>query len=284
MSSPAISEPAPAKLNPSLRVLGRRKDGFHDIETVVLPLTLADGVRAEPADELRLTVAGERSGEVPRGGENMVLRAAEALREACGVRAGAHLLLVKRIPVTAGLGGGSADAAAALRALNDLWGCGLSPAALAKVGAEVGSDVPALLPGGPMVARGRGELVEGIRAARTWWVLAPMAFGVSVADAYRWWDQGGERSGPAPDAAVEALSRGDVAALAAAMRNDLEEGVASRHREVAEARERLRRAGALATVMCGSGPTMAGLARDGSHAEEVAASVGGMAAASIAGR
>lgn len=275
-----IREPAQAKLNAFLRVVGAREDGYHEIETLVLPLTLADGVEAAPAGGLTLSVAGPRAAEVPSGEENLVLRAARALADEAGIEARARLLLVKQVPVAAGLGGGSADAAAALRALNDLWGCGLDRAGLARIGARVGSDVPALVPGGPVLARGRGERVEPVELRQTWWALATPEVGVTAADAYRWWDEDGGRTGPDPAGALEALRLGDLDALGELLTNDLEGPVLRRVPEAAAARERLLGSGALGAVLCGSGPAVAGLCRDARHAEGVAGAVGATAVAS----
>jgi 4-diphosphocytidyl-2-C-methyl-D-erythritol kinase len=277
-----VTEPAPAKLNLFLRVLGRRADGYHDVETLVQPVTLADGVRAAHREEgFGLTLAAELAERVPSGEDNLVLRAAGALADATGERRGANLLLVKRIPVAAGLGGGSADAAAALRALDRLWGWGLGVERLADIGAGVGSDVPALVHGGPVLARGRGERLERVGVPRTWWVLESFDEGLPAAEAYRWWDEDGSTTGPDPGPLVGALRAGDIERLGRLLSNDLEAPVAARRPDVAEARHRLASAGALATVMCGSGPTVAGLARDGAHAEEVAAATGGMVVSAI---
>jgi 4-diphosphocytidyl-2-C-methyl-D-erythritol kinase len=277
-----ISEPAPAKLNPFLRVLGRRRDGYHDVETLVLPITLADAVRASPAEDLSLVVTGERARDVPSGEENLVLRAARALREECETDRGAALLLAKRVPVAAGLGGGSADAAATLRALRDLWGCDLEYVALLDVAASVGSDVPALVVGGPVIASGRGERVERVELPRTWWAVVP-ASGVSTAEAYFWWDEEAAESGPDPGPLHEVLRAGDLDAAAGYLFNDLEGPVSARHPGVGLAREALHEAGAIGTVMCGSGPSVAGLARDGTHAQEIASGAGGVAVASLPG-
>jgi 4-diphosphocytidyl-2-C-methyl-D-erythritol kinase len=277
-----VTEPAPAKLNLFLRVLSRRADGYHDIETLVQPVTLADGVRAAHREEgFGLTLAAELAERVPSGEDNLVLRAAGALADATGERRGANLLLVKRIPVAAGLGGGSADAAAALRALDRLWGWGLGVERLAEIGAGIGSDVPALVHGGPVLARGRGERVEPVGVPRMWWVLETLDDGVAAAEAYRWWDEDGSTTGPDPGPLLDALRAGDIERLGRIMSNDLEAPVAARRPEVAEARDRLAAAGALATVMCGSGPTVGGLARDGAHAEEVAAATGGIVVSAI---
>jgi 4-diphosphocytidyl-2-C-methyl-D-erythritol kinase len=277
-----VSEPAPAKLNVFLRVRGGRDDGYHEIETLVQPITLADGVRASHRDEgFGLTVAGDRAPDVPSGSENLVLRAARALAEETGESRGANLTLVKTIPVAAGLGGGSADAAATLRALDRLWGYGLPLDRLVSVGADVGSDVPALLSGGPVLARGRGERVETASVARTWWVLTILGFGVPAGRAYEWWDQDGKETGPDPGPLLEAVTLADPERLGQLLFNDLEGPVTARHPEVGRAREGLLAASALGAVMCGSGPTVGGLARDGRHAEELAAAVGGIAVGSL---
>jgi 4-diphosphocytidyl-2-C-methyl-D-erythritol kinase len=277
-----VTEPAPAKLNLFLRVLGRRTDGYHDIETLVQPVTLADGVRAAHREEgFGLTLAAELAAVVPDGEENLVLRAARALAEATGERRGANLLLVKRIPVAAGLGGGSADAAAALRALDRLWGWGLGPERLAEIGAGLGSDVPALVHGGPRLARGRGERVEPVPVPRTWWVLKTFDRGVATAEAYRWWDEDGSRTGPDPGPLVDALGAGDLQRAGPLLSNDLEGPVMTRRAEVEEARRRLLESGAVAALLCGSGPTVAGLARDAGHAEQVAAASEGLVVSAI---
>jgi 4-diphosphocytidyl-2-C-methyl-D-erythritol kinase len=281
-SSRPVSEPAPAKLNPVLRVLGKRDDGYHEIETLIQPITLADGVQAASApDGLELTVAGERAEDVPRGEDNIVVRAARALAGARGVRRGARLLLAKRIFVAAGLGGGSADAAATLRVLDRLWGLGMGVEGLAPVAAEIGSDVPALLPGGPVLARGRGEVVEPVNIPPTWWVLVPFTLGIPAADAYRWWDEAGAPSTAELSPLLDALRAGDLAEVGRRLGNDLQPGVVRRHPIVGEAVEGVLEAGALGAVVCGSGPTVAALARDGVHAEEVASKVGGYAVGSM---
>jgi 4-diphosphocytidyl-2-C-methyl-D-erythritol kinase len=178
--------------------------------------------------------------------------------------------IVKRIPVAAGLGGGSADAAAVLLALNELWGCGLDPEALRLIGERVGSDVPALLACGPVLMRGRGELVEPVPVATTWWVVRPFAFPTRSPDAYRWWDEDGSATGKPLDRAVGAAARGELAALGAAMANDLEAPVCARNPEIATVRDALLEAGALGAVMSGSGPTVVALARDREHADALA--------------
>jgi 4-diphosphocytidyl-2-C-methyl-D-erythritol kinase len=283
-----VVEAAPAKLNLFLRVLGRRDDGYHDIETLILPIDLSDEVSVRlTGDGLDFGVRGPRESEVPPPpmSANLALQAAEALYEHAwnDPRApGASVTLTKNVPVAAGLGGGSADAAATLRALDRLWGLDLGARGLTQIAARVGSDVPALLWKASVLARGRGESVEPIEVPTTNWVLLTKSFGVSAADAYRWWDEDGGRSGPHPQPAIDALRAGDLEVLHGLLFNDLERPVSRRHPQILEATRRLLEAGALAAIMCGSGPTVAGLARDAEHAEGIAAYTGGLAVETVA--
>src|SRR6185295_17620749 len=152
----------PAKLNLLLAVTGRRPDGFHELVSVVAPVEFGDTLTVEPAAEFSLSCDDPT---LPTDASNLVLKAAQAFRTATGWKGGARFALAKRIPMAAGLGGGSSDAAAALSALNQLAGGTLSAPALAQVAAEVGSDCALFLPGGPVVMRGRGERVERLREA-----------------------------------------------------------------------------------------------------------------------
>jgi len=145
---------AHAKVNLTLKVLGVRPDGYHDLQSVVLPVPLHDDVILEPADDVTV----EMPGDLPPA-RNLAWTAAQALRRATGCAKGVRIAIVKRIPAGAGLGGGSADAAAVLNGLNALWGLGLPKGRLCEIAAEVGSDVPALVLGGPVLMEGRGERV-----------------------------------------------------------------------------------------------------------------------------
>jgi 4-diphosphocytidyl-2-C-methyl-D-erythritol kinase len=263
---------APAKVNVFLRVLAAREDGYHDLESLVVPISLADGVTVRSADRLHVEVRGAQAlaGDVPVGGLNLALVAALALADACPDAGGALVEIDKRIPVAAGLGGGSADAAATLLALNRLWGCDLDPATLGEVAERVGSDVPALLLGGPVLMSGRGEILAPAEVASFWWVVVHFDFGVRSPDAYRWWDEDGAVAGPDPDRLLAAAAAGDAAALGPLLFNDLEAVVARRHPAVGEAKRQLLAAGTLGAVMSGSGSSVVGLARDRAHAEAVA--------------
>ena len=268
MGEGRIEVRAHAKINVFLRVLGRREDGYHDIESLVLPVSLADELAFEPFHEIRTEIVGSDVGE-----PNLVTVAAEALARTCGSK-GARVRLEKRIPVAAGLGGGSADAAATLVALNDLWECGLTGEQVMKVAAGIGSDVPALLHGRPVVIRGRGEMVERADVAPTWWVLVPQSFAVPTADAYGWWDLAGS-TGADPAPLLEAARTGRIEELAGLLFNDLEREVATRNPAVADARLAALEAGALGVVMSGSGPTVAALVHDEDHARRIAANLPG---------
>jgi 4-diphosphocytidyl-2-C-methyl-D-erythritol kinase len=276
-----ITRRAHAKINVFLRVLGARDDGYHDIETLVLPISLHDVVTATEREAGTFTLEVEGDGAltalVPRDPSvNLAGRAASALaaEEDRLTELGVALELDKRIPVAAGLGGGSADAAAALLAVDELWGCGRSPEALSELAARLGADVPAMLAGVPVLATGRGERLTNVHTASTWWVLRPFAFGVDAADAYRWWD-GSPVTGPDPGVLIAALEIGDLELLGDALFNDLQDGVLTRHPEVGEAIGAFVDAGALGAIVSGSGPTVAALARHLGHADTLAAAVPG---------
>ncbi len=268
---------AHAKINVFLRVLGARDDGYHDLESLVLPVTLADTVTVHGATGLKVEVRGdpEKSEAAGAGGMNLALVAALALAETCGSAAGASIEIEKQIPVAAGLGGGSADAAATLFALNELWGCGLDIDELLEVAEKVGSDVPALLMRRPVLMRGRGERVVGVTTMTSWWVVKPFDFPTRSPDAYRWWDEDGSVTGPDPGVLFAAVETGNSELLGSALFNDLEGPVSRRHPEIAEAKEAFLEAGALGAVMSGSGPTVVALAAHMFEADKLAAAVPG---------
>ncbi len=247
-----------AKINLTLRVGPVRADGFHEVRTLLQSIALADTLtitgRSGP---FVLTVRGPGA---PEGRDNLVYRAAERLWQHVG-RTGeprdAHVRLEKRIPSAAGLGGGSADAAAALVGLTQAWDERVSRRDLARLAAELGSDVPFFLQGGTVLAAGRGEEIYPVDDVRRLGVVViKPSFGVGTADAYRWHDEGGapreERGGPAE---VDlGWGSGGVALI-----NDLEGPVAARHPEIGEMLRALVREGALGAAMTGSGSAVFGL-------------------------
>lgn len=275
-ASRTVTREANAKINLFLRVTGMRPDGYHEIESLVVPISLADTVTVTDAASLEVEITGvdERTAGVPVGGLNLAIVAALALGSSAGGR-GAHISIEKRIPSAAGLGGGSADAAATLHALNELWRCDLDIEALALIAERVGSDVPALLLGGSVLVGGRGEHLSPVEVAPFSWVLLHGERGVGSPDAYRWWDEEGGVAGPDPSEVLAAAASGDAAVLAPLLFNDLQAPVEGRHPEIREARERLLAAGALAALMSGSGSSVVGLASGPSHAREIASRLPG---------
>jgi 4-diphosphocytidyl-2-C-methyl-D-erythritol kinase len=273
-----VRRTAPAKLNVVLRVLGRRADGFHDVETLILPLELHDVVEVSPAEHLSVEVSGPRASELGEaGGDSLVASAARALADACAEthEHGAAIHVDKRIPVGAGLGGGSADAAATLLALRELWGCPVDDGVLEGTGAQLGSDVPGLLRGGPVFCTGRGDVVHVAHAQTTHWVVHPFPFRISAADAYRWWDDDGGQTGPDPGALVAAVESGNDEVAGDALSNDLQAPIVRKHPDIGAVLEAFREAGALGAIVTGSGPTVVALAKHLGHADRLAETVGG---------
>lgn len=265
---------AHAKLNLSLRVLGRQADGYHAIETLFLGLALADEIDLEIETE-RPGINLERAGEhvVPCDDTNLCARAAAAWYAAAGRSPACSIRLEKRIPVAAGLGGGSSDAAAVLSGLNALHDLPMGETVLHRVAGEIGSDVPYFLSAATLALaweRGRRLLPLPAPARRPVVLLVP-DFGVSAADAYAWWSADNETGTPQdPGAAVlpEAGSLANWATLEALAINDLEASVLRRHPVLKVALDALSASGAATTLLCGSGSCVAGIFRSvGEHAE-----------------
>jgi 4-diphosphocytidyl-2-C-methyl-D-erythritol kinase len=281
MSERAVVRRAHAKINVFLRALSRRDDGYHELETLVLPVSLHDVVTARPnpdrAGTVEMAIHAASAEPIPSV-DNLAVKASEVLgATAFPDPSDRPLPLVeveKWIPIAAGLGGGSADAAATLQVLNELWGVGFDDAKLAEIGLELGSDVPSMLAGEPMLATGRGERLSPVHCAVTWWVLRPFPFPIRSEAAYGWWDAS-PATGPDPGALIAAIETGDLELLGSALFNDLEGPVVARHAEVGVTIEAFRSAGALGAIMSGSGPTVAALARDEAHARELAATAEG---------
>lgn len=258
MSERVAIERAPAKINLDLRILSRESDGYHRLETVFQALELHDLIEARPAPVLSLEVEGDI--DVGSARDNLVLRAARAFCDAVPGAAPAALRLVKRIPARAGLGGGSSDAAATLRALNALGGRPLGAQDLVEIGARLGSDVPFFLCGSALArAEGRGELLSPLRALPPAPVLVvDPGFPVATRDAFRWWDERGpdtvrERPLPMP------LPGADFESLGRVARNDFEDVVFERYPELDRVRARLVEAGACLARLSGSGSCVYGI-------------------------
>ena len=258
---------APAKINLDLRVLRRRPDGFHEVTTILQAIALHDTLSISPRHGPLTVRCADPA--VPVGRDNLVWTAGAALWRALGRSGdpdGAAVVIRKRIPSAAGLGGASSDAAAALRLLRCRWAPSSSPRLLEDVAAAVGCDVPFFLRGGTVRATGRGERLRRLPALQRYRVvLAVPDFGVATPDAYRWWDLDGPGAGCSSAVRVPSGWRRDPGRL----RNDLQAPVARRYPEIGVLAARLRNAGALHAALTGSGSVVFGLF--GSRARAVAA-------------
>ena len=257
---PSVTVRAHAKINLDLRVLGPRLDGYHELRTVYQTIALHDVIECVPR-EGPLAIECDAAG-VPLDGSNLVWRAAEALWRALRRRTPVRDVLIrlqKHIPLQAGLGGGSADAAATLMALSRLWKVPVRPAQLTDVAATLGADVPFFLAGGTALGLGRGDEVYPLAdLPRHWIVLLVPGFGVSTAEAYSWYDSERDLSRGVGSREPQHVP-GPWPSRAAQMINDLEAPIARHHPEIDHMRTALRRAGALAAAMSGSGSAVFGL-------------------------
>ena len=288
-----------AKVNFTLEVLGVRPDGYHDLRSVVVPVSLADEVSLEPAEDVTLVVdwSGGRGATAlpwrsretrdPTGGardlaggaeDNLAVRAARLMQRVSGRKDGVAIALEKRIPVGGGLGGGSADAAAVMNGLNEMWRLGIPRKELAALGAEIGSDVPALVLGGVVLMEGRGErvsLLDGrettdARRERLHLVLVNPGVFCSTPEIFKAFDA---HLPNRPEIFYNirlAMQSGDDVAVARALQNDLAATAMRLHPEIEAAKRRLETAGCLGASMSGSGATVFGIARDAADACRIA--------------
>ncbi len=257
-----LKVPARAKINLTLDVLWKRPDGYHEVEMVMQSIELHDQLEFSPTgeDDISLAVVGS---SVPPGEDNLVYRAASLLRAYCKIRTGVHIRLVKNIPVEAGLGGGSADAAVTLVSLNKMWGLGLSLSELLTLGEQLGSDVPFCLVGGTALAKGRGEKLEQLSPCpRLGLVLVKPPFGISTASVYGAFSTGSVQVKPDSRAMSEAIFEGSLSRIAGLLANALEPVAIRMHPDILSIKKKLIKAGAINAVMSGSGPTVFGLAAD----------------------
>ncbi len=256
-----------AKVNLALEVLGKRGDGYHEIATVLQAVDLFDRLTMETADILSLHADDP---ELPTDDGNLVMRAARLLQKTAGIEKGARLRLQKRIPVAAGLGGGSSDAAATLLGLNRLWGLRWPRARLHELAVELGMDVPFFLGTGRAVARGRGERLQALPGGGGYaLVLVNPRTPLSTREVYGRVPAGWHAEPTGTERVIEALRRRNVAALAAALTNNLERVVEPVLPVIGRMKAALLAAGALGAIMSGSGPTVFGLARSLDHARQV---------------
>ncbi len=254
----------PAKVNLFLRVLARRPDGYHELVTVMQPLSLADEITVT-SGRLGLSLTCDHP-DLPRGEDNLAWRAGQLFQEATGRKLGVHLTLVKRIPVAAGLGGGSSDAAGTLLALNELAGAPLNAAALYRLACRLGADVPFFLQGGAAVARGIGDLLAPLALPAYWYLLLNPGVSLSTRWVYGNLDLSRLPAGPETE-------DWDPEHPESWVRNDLATVALKRFPELADFVAQLTRLGARAAGISGSGPTVFGLFPGPEQAREAAQEV-----------
>lgn len=270
---------APGKLNLFFEVGGVQDDGYHDVASAYQAVSLYEDVWASPSDEFTVSVSGtvDATG-VPADDRNLAVRAARLVAQRIGHAGGVHLDIVKHVPVAGGMGGGSADAAAALVACDALWGAELGTAELHKLATRLGADVPFALMGGTAVGTGRGDqLSPALAKGRFDWVVVPSGTGLSTPEVYAHLDElrarpdivSGARVPAVAPAVLQALRAGDPIALAEHTRNDLQVAALSLRPELREILELGEESGALAGMVSGSGPTLAFLAVDPESALEL---------------
>lgn len=287
----------PAKVNLALGVGQLQENGYHAITTVFQAISLYDDITATPADDISVTVVGEGRGfgdvigagvlggpsrEVPEDWvpvdeSNLAVRAARLLAQRTGVPFGVALHLAKGIPVAGGMAGGSADAAAALVACDVLWDTGLDRRDLTELARELGSDVPFALTGGTALGVGRGDVLTPVLARGTYhWVLALAARGLSTPSVYAEYDRIGKVGPSSPEGVIAALRAGDAVALGASLVNDLQPAALALRPDLRRVLDAGRELGAVGSVVSGSGPTVALLARDSAAATGIAAALSGL--------
>ena len=257
----------PAKVNLALEVLRKRPDGYHELSTVLQAVDLCDRLTVETADTITLETSEPG---LPTDERNLVVRAARMLRDAAGVDRGARIRLEKRIPLAAGLGGGSSDAAATLWGLNRLWGLRWKRERLAELAVELGMDVPFFLGKGRALGTGRGEVLRPLPSVGGYaLVLVNPGVPLSTQEVYGRVPPGWQAEPEGTKRVVEALRTRNVAKLAAALTNHLERWAEPAMPVIGRMKAALLAAGTLGAVMSGSGPTVFGMARSLDQAQQI---------------
>lgn len=267
-----------AKVNLFLRVVGRRPDGYHEIETILHGISFGDDIEVALTDgggiEVDMELAEGVLGEPPTAQENLAYRAAQALVGRAGGERGVRVRIVKHIPIGAGLGGGSGNAAGIIVALNELWRLSLDRADTLAVAATVGSDVPYCIEGGTALATARGEKLTPLPAPADLHIVLGMSHeGLLTRDVYAAFDEVGPQDAASPSPMTLALGAGNVHEVADLLYNDLEVAAFKLRPRLQDKKEALLAAGALGAAMSGSGPTMFAIAENEDHAHDIADAV-----------
>jgi 4-diphosphocytidyl-2-C-methyl-D-erythritol kinase len=260
-----------AKLNLFLEILGKRQDGYHDIRSLMVNVDLADTLEFRKTHS-DLTLNCD-SGDVPLGHDNLCLAAARVLKDHTNCREGVEITLEKAIPVAAGLGGGSSDAACTLVGVNKLWGLGLTEQELLTLAEKIGSDVPFFVRGGAQLVEGRGERLSPVDGfPEMWFVLVTPSVRIGSGWAYSMAKIGLTTAGCKSKIMIPGAGL-DAASIGKTLRNDLESGVIEAYPVVRKLKAALISRGALGSLMSGSGPTVFGVARGRTSATAIASSI-----------
>lgn len=264
---------ANAKINLTLDILGTREDGYHEVAMIMQEISLHDTLSMGKINQgISLTIAIEgQKGTLPADESNLCWKAAALVQKEYNLQEGVEIHLTKRIPMAAGLAGGSADAAAVLKGMNHLFRLGMTEARLCELGARLGSDIPFCIMGGTMLATGRGEVLTRLPSfPRLSVVLAKPPVGVSTAWAYKTYDAGSDGPHPDNEAMLEAIHGGDAHKAASLLCNVLEGVTETEHPVIADYKRLMMEHGAMASMMSGSGPTVFGLVREKQQAWHLA--------------
>lgn len=263
---------SPAKVNLFLNVLSKRKDGYHNIETLFERISLTDQITLLPARAGIKILTNSKA--IPKGPKNLAYRAAKLLKDEYRIKKGVVLKIQKRIPVAAGLGGGSSNAATVLIGLNRLWRLGLSQKKLGALAVKLGSDVPFFILDTPFaVGRGRGEILKRINASgiKIWHCLIKPSFGISTKKAYQSLDQCSLTPKKVDvKMLLHSIQKGHSSALTKLLTNSLEVTLNKRVTEILKIKKELMRQGALGCLLSGSGPTVFGIYSSKSKASKAA--------------
>ncbi len=268
---------APAKLNLFFEIIGKRPDGYHDVCSLCCPIDVYDTLFFEPRGNSEVTLIcdtgdhWQNTQEIPTGPENLVVRAVELVRRRFGIRSGCHLRLVKRIPSQAGMGGGSSDAAAAIRLADAAWNLRLSRQEMVVLGAELGSDVPLFFIDGPSIGYGRGERVEELGGGPVLdFVIVKPPEGISTAEAFRHCGAHSIEKHRTPETLVRGLLAGDRRAIASGLFNRLETTACELNSKVRRIRDIFAKLDCTACQMTGSGTAYFALCRNSRQARQLA--------------
>ncbi len=259
---------AMAKINLGLDVLRRRENGYHDVKMIMQTVNICDTLEFVKREDEQIIIKTNKR-NLPTDENNLIYKAVKLLSEKCNITQGVEITLTKRIPIAAGMAGGSTDAAAALEGINKLFELGLAKDELKELGVKIGADVPYCIEGGTALSEGIGEVLSPLPAAPDCFVVvAKPGIGVSTKYVYENLHANELKHHPDIDGMAEAIRKGDLEGICKRMENVLETVTEKKYPVIAEIKRLLKDAGALNALMSGSGPTVFGIFTDGGKAEE----------------